>query len=70
MPQLLETFQNYISMTLVLQPPQAPKPSNGADREPPYYPPFHEFNPSILSHTRSRSRRLILFSLGLILAYA
>src|SRR4029077_5710594 len=30
----------------------------------PHYPAFHEFNPSIRSHTRPRWRRLILFSLG------
>jgi hypothetical protein len=37
---------------------------DGADREPPYYPALHEFNPSIHSHARARSRQLILFSLG------
>jgi hypothetical protein len=35
----------------------------GADREPPYYPAVHEFNPSNRSHARSRSPRLSLFSL-------
>jgi hypothetical protein len=37
--------------------------SDGADREPPSYPALHEFNPSIRCGARSRSRRLILFSL-------
>ena len=37
-------------------------PCEGADREPPYYPAFHEFNPQSAA-TRPRSRRLILFPL-------
>ena len=37
---------------------------DGADREPQFYPAFHEFNPSIRSDARSRSRQLIFFSLG------
>ena len=44
---------------------QRSNPCGGVDREPPYYPAFYEFNPAIRSHARRRSRRLILFSLGL-----
>ena len=43
----------------------SPNQTMGADRERAYYPAFYEFNPSVRSHVRPRSRRLILFSLGL-----
>ncbi len=40
------------------------QPRDGADREPPYYSVSHEVNLSIRSDAGSRSRQLILFSLG------
>jgi hypothetical protein len=42
---------------------QRPSPSDGADREPPYYPAFYEFNPSTRSDAPPRQPSLILFSL-------
>jgi hypothetical protein len=40
-----------------------PNRADGADREPVYYAAFDEFNLSIRSDARLRSRRFILFSL-------
>ena len=44
-------------------PPEASLTNDGADHEPPYYPAFPEFTPSIRSHVRPRSRQLIFFQL-------
>ena len=44
-------------------------PSDGPDREPPYYSTFREFNLSIHA-PRCRSRQLILFSFGDLVALA
>jgi hypothetical protein len=47
------------------------QPCDGADREPPYYPAFHDLDPSIRCPARHSlpaavgSRQLSLFSLGL-----